>query len=69
MELEEDKSKERNYCGYYNEDDSIYFDDGKLTASAYSYEIASVGNVELTEEQTKEVYKQMKRHFEKDLLE
>lgn len=68
MKLEEDKNKEKNYCGYYNEENSIYFDNGKLTASAYSYEIASVGDVELSEEQTKEVYRQMKRHFEKDLL-
>ena len=60
--------KNYKYCGFYNDNDSLYFDNGKLTASAYSYEIGGVGNVELSEEQTKEIYKAMKRYFEKDLI-
>lgn len=67
--LEKDINKECNCYGYYGGHDSIYFEDGKLTASAYSYEIDGVGEVELTKEQTLEIYKGMKRYFEKDLLE
>lgn len=59
------------YCGYYggnDNNDSIYFEDGELSSSAYSYEIGGVGNVKLSKQQTKEIYKIMKRYFEKDLI-
>lgn len=69
--LKLDRNIERNYCGWYggyDNSDSIYFCEGKLTSTAYSYEIGGVGSIELTENQTLEIYKQMKRHFEKHLL-
>lgn len=55
------------YMGYSSKDgdDTIYFSNGKLEASAYSYEIGSVGFVELNKEQTKEIYLSMKRFYEK----
>lgn len=70
--MELDKSTKHNYCGYYGgkeNNDSIYFNNGKLEASTHSYEIDGVGTVELTEKQTLEIYKQMKKYFERDLLE
>jgi hypothetical protein len=64
---------ERNhkYCGFYGGyqgSDSLYFDDGKLEAATYSYEIGGVGNIKLSIEETKEIYKAMKLYFEKDLI-
>ena len=49
-------------------EDSIGFDDKTkhLFASAYSYEIAGVGYVEIDEQETRAIYKQMKKVFEKE---
>jgi hypothetical protein len=72
MALKEDKGNNEvdgSYCGYYDDEDSIYFVNGCLEATAYSYEIGSTGNINLNEEQTLNIYKVMKKHFEKHLLE
>lgn len=70
--LTKDKDERYNrYCGFYGgyqNNDSLYFDDGKLEASTYSYEIGGVGNIKLSIEETREIYKAMKRYFEKDLI-
>ena len=49
-----------------NEEDLIVFDSGTkhLYASAYSYEISSSGYVEIDEEETRQIYEQMKKVFE-----
>lgn len=64
-----DEDKEKNYFGYYLDEypeyGSLYFEDGKLTAMASSCHLDEAGEVELTEDQTREVYKRMKMHFEK----
>ena len=54
------------YSGYSSEngDDTLYFVNGKLEASAYSYEIGGVGNIDLNKKQTKEVYLSMKKFYE-----
>ena len=70
--LTKDKDeKSHKYCGFYGgcqDNDSLYFDDGRLEASTYSYEIGGVGNIKLSIKETKEIYKAMKRYFEKDLI-
>lgn len=60
------------YCGFYggyDNNDSIYFENGELNATAYRYEIGGTGNVRLSKEETLEMYKAMKKFFEKDLIE
>lgn len=49
-------------------EDSIGFDEKTkhLFASAYSYEIAGVGYVEIDEQETREIYEKMKKIFEAD---
>lgn len=48
----------------YNEDnDELGFVDGVLHASAYSYCIASFGEVELTKEDTRKIYEVMKEYY------
>jgi len=44
----------------------LYFDNGQLEASAYSYEIGGVGNIKLNDEQTYEIYLFMKAFYEKN---
>ena len=48
------------------EGDSISFDAEKkhLYASAFSYQIASSGFVEIDEEETRHIYEEMKKVFE-----
>lgn len=61
----------RKYCGYYgghNENDNLYFENGKLSAIIYPHGDGGFGAIELTIEQTKEIYKTMKLYFEKDLI-
>ena len=57
-----------NVCGFYgideHVDNSLYFENGKLTAEAYSYQIDSIGEVELNPEQTREIYETMKAFYE-----
>ena len=48
-------------------EDEIDFIDGVLYATTYSYEIASTGYYELTEEETKELYLKMKSYFESEV--
>lgn len=72
LTLDKGTDKNNSYTGYYGgyeNNDSIYFENGKLSASAYSYEIGGVGNIELSKDETLQIYKAMKRFFEKDLLE
>lgn len=62
-EVFNDKNKYSGYCDKLGEND-LYFDNGILEATAYSYEIGTSGTVSLTEEQTKEVYNFMKKYYE-----
>lgn len=46
------------------EDEIGFYDDGTLYASAYSYYIDSFGELELTQEETKNLYLKMKEFYE-----
>lgn len=46
-------------------DNGIFFSNGELDASAYSYEISSVGSVSLDKQQTYAVYQAMKAYYKK----
>tara|TARA_R110000824_G_scaffold190775_1_gene372339 strand:- start:343 stop:564 length:222 start_codon:yes stop_codon:yes gene_type:complete len=61
-----DEMKQMFYSGFQSKDgnDSIYFDNGKIEATAYSYEIGSTGSVELNGEQTLELYLAMKKFYD-----
>ena len=69
MELDE-RLNDSNDAGYYSGfksrdgDDTIYFEDGIIEATAYSYEIATVGNVELSPSQTYNLFLAMKKYYE-----
>ena len=69
MELDENLNND-NETGYYSGfksrdgDDTIYFEDGIIEATAYSYEIATVGNVELSPSQTYNLFLAMKKYYE-----
>lgn len=62
-------SNRQEYIGYYDvdTDTSLYFQDGKLNFGFINERSNGVG-VELTDKQTLEMYKYMKRYFEKDLI-
>jgi hypothetical protein len=60
----------KEYIGYYNNDKTnygLYFQHGKLSFS-YTDNNSNDINIELTDKQTLDMYKCMKRHFEKDLI-
>jgi len=66
MQLEKD-TNDLSYIGFTdvkNYDNTIYFNDGCLDASAYSYSISSAGSIELNKEQTYEIYLFMKEFYE-----
>lgn len=59
----------KEYIGYYNHDKTnygLYFQYGKLSFG-YTDDSNDI-NIELTDKQTLDMYKYMKRHFEKDLI-
>lgn len=71
MELiKDEKLNDTNAKGYYSGftskdgDNTLYFADGKMEASAYSYHIGGVGNVELNEEQTYDLFLAMKKFYD-----
>ena len=47
-----------------NATDGIFFcSDGKISAQAYSYQIGDIGEVELSEHETKRLYLIMKEYY------
>jgi len=70
MDLKKDEKfdSDYKYSGYCDNkgDNDLYFDDGELTATAYSYEIATSGTITLDKKQTREVYEFMKRYYEQE---
>ncbi len=66
MKRQEDFKGGSFYCGYSDKkgEDSLFFDDGELEASVYSYEIASCGTITLDKLQTLNVYNAMKVYYE-----
>lgn len=61
-------SSNQEYIGFYNPDNTaLYFQDGKLNFSFINESSNSI-DVELSNKQTLEMYKCMKRYFEKDLI-
>lgn len=48
----------------YSKDSILFEEDGTLYACTYSYEISSYGEIELTKEETRELYLVMKKYFE-----
>lgn len=63
---DEEFSSESKHSGFCDKkgDNDLYFDNGVLNATAYSYEIGTSGTVSLNEEQTKQVYEFMKKYYE-----
>ena len=59
MKIEPKSSFHKEYTG------EIWFEDGKLSSSTYSYEIDSQGEYTLNYEQTYQLYLAMKEYFEK----
>jgi hypothetical protein len=55
---------------YFNRKDGskISFDNGFLSTSVYSYEIDSVGDLELGAQETRELYEAMKKYYEQQDL-
>lgn len=67
MQLQKDTNN-LSYTGFTDAKDrnnTMYFDNGHLEASAYSYEIGGTGSIQLDEEQTYEIYLFMKEFYEK----
>ena len=68
--IKDEKLNDTNAEGYYSGfqskdgDDTIYFVDGVIEATAYSYEIGSVGSVELNREQTYELFMAMRKFYD-----
>lgn len=65
--IKDEKLNDTNAEGYYSGfqskdgDDTIYFVDGVIEATAYSYEI---GSVELNREQTYELFMAMRKFYD-----
>jgi hypothetical protein len=59
-----------NMRDYFNRKDGskISFDNGFLSTSVYSYEIDSVGDLELGAQETRELYEAMKKYYEQQDL-
>ncbi len=71
LELKKESNTQRDYAGCYGgiqNEDSLYFSDGVLEASLCGVCPGETRTIRMPKEWTLEVYKQMKRHFEGDLM-